>query len=88
MKIICKHNGIILDKYGLNNKNIEIKETLNILSDENINKIKQNLSFRGNEFYDFEYGIGGSPTDEYYKIKNIKLSNNDTEIIVRVSKIG
>lgn len=41
----------------------------------------------GSIMYDFEYGIGGSPNDEYFKIKSIKLVNNDTKFKVKVRKI-
>jgi hypothetical protein len=87
MKIVIKHNGQILDLYGFGN--IDIPE---IKPDTHLNQIvcgviKKRIQFRNNELWDFEYGIGGFHGDEYYKIKNIKFSNNNTEIIVKVSKI-
>jgi len=84
MKIICKHNGKILDEYGFGDINILKIQTLN---EKNIKDITKIIQFRATNDYDFEYGIGGSSIDEYYKIKNIKFSNNNTEIIVKVSKI-
>ncbi|MCK5536511.1 MAG: hypothetical protein KAI79_06775 [Bacteroidales bacterium] len=84
MKIICKHNGNILTDYGFGN--IEIDEIVE-LTEKNLEMVKERIRFRATDTYDFEYGIGGFVGDEYYKIKNIKFSNNDSEIIVRVSKI-
>jgi len=84
MKIICKNNGKTLNKFGYDKKSID---KIYELSEENIAKIKEIIRWRNTEIYDFEYGIGGFIGDEYYKIKNIKLSNNNTEIIVKVSKI-
>ena len=84
MKIICKHNGKILDEYGFGYLEIAgIKE----LTEENLEKIKKRIKFRPTDRYDFEYGIGGFVGDEYYKIKDIKFANNDTEIVVKVSKV-
>ena len=84
MKIVCKHNGIILTEYGFDNIEIEdIKE----LTESNLEMIKERIRFRPSDAYDFEYGIGGFVGDEYYKIKNIKFSDNNTKIVVRVSKI-
>jgi len=80
MKIIVKHNGEILDDYGYGEKEIDDKIAL---SNEEIKKI---LQFRATEHYDFEYGIGGSISDRYFKIKSIKLADNNTQVIVKVSE--
>ena len=61
----------------------EIKE----LTMKNIEIIKDIVRFRAADNYDFEYGIGGFGGDEYYKIKNIKFYDNNTNIVVRVSKV-
>ena len=84
MKIVCKHNGTILDKYGFGNITIE---PIKNLTAENINAIKEKIRFRATDTYDFEYGIGGFVGDEYYKIKNISFADNNTKIIVKVHKV-
>jgi hypothetical protein len=85
MKIICKHNGTILDQYGYDNKTIDdVKE----LDEPTVARIVEIVRWRATDRYDFEYGIGGFAGDEYYKIKHITFANNDTEILVRVSKVG
>jgi len=82
MKIICKHNGEILDSYGYESKYIdEIKE----LDEDTIERVKEILRWRPRNGYDFQYGIGGCYNDKYYKIKSVGFQNNNTEIIVRVS---
>ena len=85
MKIIVKHNGIILDKFGYDNLEIE---DINELSLHNIELIKSRVKFRDTDKWDFEYGIGGCNNDEYYKIKNIQFANNNSEIVVKVSKVN
>ncbi len=82
-KVIIKHNGKILEDYGFGNIFMDIDN----LSSKNKEKIIKRIQFRNNELYDFEYGIGGFVSDEYYKIKSIKLQNNDIEVIVKVSKV-
>ena len=77
MKITVNHNGEILDEFGFD------KLFIDKFSEENVIK---RLQFRPTKTYDFEYGIGGSPIDRYFKIKSIKLANNDTEIVVKVSE--
>jgi len=88
MKIIIKHNGLVLTDYDYDNlyiNNIIIKN--NVITNDSIEKIKKRIQFRETENYDFEYGIGGHISDKYFKIKSIKPQNNDTEIIVKVSEI-
>jgi len=84
MKITCKHNGQILDNFGFGTK---FMNDITELNDETKAKIIKFLKFRDTDEYDFEYGIGGSPTDEYYKVKNISFANNCTEVIVKVRKV-
>jgi len=84
MRIICKHNGIILDKYHC--ENLEI-ENVNELDEKTVDRIISIVRWRPTKNYDLEYGIGGFVCDEFYSIKHIAFSNNDTEIIVKLSKV-
>ena len=83
MKVTVKHNGEILDDFGYGEK--EIDDEI-VFSNDMEEKIKHILQFRATEDYDFEYGIGGCGFDRYFKIKSIKLPNNNTQIIVKVSE--
>ncbi len=84
MKVVVKHNGTILNEYGMDNIQID---KITKITPENFKIIKERLQFRPTEYSDFEYGIGGWIGDKHFKIKNIQLQNNDTEVIVRVSKV-
>jgi hypothetical protein len=88
MKVIIKHNGEILDKFGFGD--IDIPEvTPETALNQLVNGfIRKKIQWRATSEYDFEYGIGGSPTDEYYKIKSIKFSDNKTNLVVKVSKVS
>jgi len=90
MKIIIKHNGRVLSEYGFDSKSIP-NENISIIDNKltkiSKDRIKEIVQFRPSEHADFEYGIGGFVGDEYYKIKDIKLQNNNTEILVKVSKV-
>jgi len=83
MKIICSYHGEILDKFHCENLQIDDVQELN---PKIINTIKSIVCFRSDGKFDLEYGIGGWSGDEYYTIKSINFQNNDTEIIVKLSK--
>ena len=86
-KIICKHNGTILNDYGFDNIFIELEQNKELTS-ELKKQIISRIQFRNTDKCDFEYGIGGVSGDEYFKIKNMNFANNNTSIIVKVSKVS
>lgn len=84
-KVIVKHNGTILDEYGYGNIYMDLGNSWDM--NEHIKaQVTRRIQFRNTDRFDFEYGIGGFVGDEYYKIKSIKLADNRTTIIVKVSK--
>lgn len=74
--VTVQHNGVVLHNFHLRG-----------LVACSVVDLHNKLRFRATEVYDFEYGIGGSPLDEYYRIKSIKLADNDTRYRVKVSKV-
>jgi len=86
MKVQCKHLGTELLDFGYDNISVEeIREVKEVkeLNERTKEMIIKSVQFRPTEEYDFEYGIGGSVLDEYYKVKDIQFRNNLIEIEVK-----